>query len=114
MVDNKKKPIDPDDIIDGEVIGEYGSETFLNLPKVPDAGDMAAAKVTASDNSRRDFVLRLLVGGASALALGGSGALWMNQKQQAANRTEVILPYGTNPSPDQPTNVAELMQRIAA
>lgn len=116
MVDNKKKPVDYDEIIDGEIIGEYGSETFLNLPKVPDADDIAAAKAASvkADNSRRDFMLRLLVGGASALALGGSGALWINQQQKNANRTEVILPYGTNPSPDQPANMAELMQRIAA
>jgi len=113
MVESKgKKSYEPDEIIDGEVVSEFGGETYFNLPHVPD--DQDVEQPTGFDTSRRDFVLRLAVGGAAALALGGSAALLVSRQNQGGKQTEVILPYGSNPGSDNvPSNVAELVQRVA-
>lgn len=112
MTDPKRKrSYEPDEIIDGEVVSEFGGETYFNLPRVPDDQDMEQR--SGFDTSRRDFVLRLAVGGAAALALGGSAALLVSRQNQG-KQTEVILPYGSNPGSDSvPSNMAELVQRVA-
>jgi len=79
------------DIVEGEIIAEFPDHTVLNLPKVKEEEPRGPAAVP--DEGRRDFVLRLLVGGAAALALGGSAALLYNERRRSA--TPVILPYGS-------------------
>jgi hypothetical protein len=111
MVNPKKISSDPDDFIDGEVVSEYEGETFLNLPPVPDT-DQSLARPVNYDTGRRDFVLRMMVGGAAALALGGSAALLVSQNR-AGNTTEVIVPYGAGTDGGQISgDLAQLAQRI--
>src|SRR5688572_8230420 len=108
MVNSKNNS---DDFIDGEVISEFEGETFLNLPPVPDA-DHSLAGPVAYDGGRRDFFLRMAVGGAAALALGGSAAMLVSQRRDGQT-TEVIVPYGSGAEGGQVSgNLAELAQRI--
>jgi hypothetical protein len=110
MVDPKKK-IKPDDIIDGEVVSEFSDQTMMNLPQVP---KRRAAEETAVDTGRRDFVTRIVLGGAAALALGGSAALLVNQRlRESGGTTEVILPYGGTSGGPATGDTADLVQRVA-
>jgi hypothetical protein len=107
MVNSKNNP---DDFVDGEVISEFEGETFLNLPPVPDQDSKLADPVTY-DTGRRDFFLRMAVGGAAALAVGSSAALLVSQKR--GQTTEVIVPYGSGAEGGQVSgDLAELAQRI--
>lgn len=110
MVDPKKK-IKPDDIIDGEVVSEFSDQTMMNLPQVP---KRRAPEETAVDTGRRDFVTRIVLGGAAALALGGSAALLVNQRlRESGGTTEVILPYGGTSGGPATGDTADLVQRVA-
>lgn len=106
-----KKRRDEDDIIDGEIVGEFTGETFLNLPTVDD--DVPSVPAAPYDSARRDFLLRLVLGGTAALALGGSAALLYNQRRQEPRVQEVILPYGSEAGEGIPSDMTALAQRIA-
>ncbi len=112
MPDQKKHQLKNDEVVDGEIVAEFTGETFLNLPQVEDTAEFDRQPVY--DNTRRDFVLRLMLGGTAALALGGGAALVYNQRRQEPRVQEVILPYGSEAGdPDLPANVAELAARVA-
>lgn len=83
---------DREGVIEGEILAEFDDHTLLNLPHVPD--EMGVSEEEPPDAGRRGFVLRLLVGGVAALALGGSAALIYDQ-QRRRQPGVVILPNGS-------------------
>jgi hypothetical protein len=111
MVNPKNTVSDSGDLIEGEVVSEFEGETMLNLPRVPDS-EHSKANPVSYDSGRRDFVLRMVVGGAAALALGGSAALLASRKQ-SGDTTEVIVPYGSDTEGGELSgDLAQLAQRI--
>ncbi|MEJ2150597.1 MAG: hypothetical protein P8Z40_14110 [Chloroflexota bacterium] len=106
------------EIVDGEVIAEFHSETLMNLPVVPGDDDYPAPPEGFSgdeyyDGGRRNFMTRLLIGGVAALALGGGAAIIYRNSQQR-EPTVVILPNGSEMSVDDPeVDVGALFDRIA-
>jgi hypothetical protein len=106
------------EIVDGEVVAEFRSDTLMNLPAVPGDDDYPAPPEGFSeeeyyDSGRRGFVTRLLVGGVAALALGGGAAIIYRNSQQR-EPTVVVLPNGSEMSVDDPeVDVNVLFDRIA-
>jgi hypothetical protein len=100
-----------DDVVDGEVIAEYGDATFVNLPRVlDDDEDEEMFDEPAPDPARRGFLTRLLIGGAAAAALGGSAALYYDQRRRDAEPEFVVLPNGADVTAE---GQARLLERIA-
>jgi hypothetical protein len=114
---NNHEPDEQYEIVDGEVVAEFHSETLMNLPVVP-GDDYPAPPEGYSeeryyDGGRRSFVTRLLVGGVAALALGGGAAIIYRNSQQR-EPTVLILPNGSEMSVDDPEiDVGALFDRIA-
>lgn len=96
------------DIVEGEILGETGSETVMNLPPIPDEDDtrgddpLSVPPIyqeddeAAPDTGRRFLLTRILLGSTAALALGGSAALILNRRRQD-DQTVVILPNQQDP-----------------
>ncbi len=102
----------PPEIVDGEVVAEFTDDTFLNLPPVAESA--AGMPLADLDAGRRGFILRMVLGGTAALALGGSAALLASRARRAPATQELILPYGSRVGEGEASaNVAELVQRIA-
>jgi hypothetical protein len=91
MADEQDQPHE-DDVVNGEVVAEFRSDTLMHLPKVGDKTEPGAAE-PAESMDRRRFVSRLVVGGAAALAFGGGIALVANGRRKDTETG--VLPYGT-------------------
>ncbi len=102
---DSKRSNKKNDIIEGEILGETGSETVMNLPPIPDEDDNRSDDPLAPppiyeeeappNNGRRFLLARVLLGGTAALALGGSAALILNRRREE-DQTVVILPNQTD------------------
>jgi hypothetical protein len=112
------EPEEQYEIVDGEVVAEFHSETLMNLPAVPGDDDYPAPPEGLAgdeyyDDGRRHFVTRLLIGGVAALALGGGAAIIYRNSQQR-EPTVLILPNGSEMSVDDPeVDVGALFDRIS-
>lgn len=110
---------DEQEVVDGEVLAEFHDHTLMNLPSVPEEDEWSdddpqppSLEQDEFKLARRRFLLRLAVGGASALAVGGSAALLLNQNQ--GGPTVMILPNGSEVGVDAATtDVAALFERIS-
>lgn len=109
MVDEHNQSQD-DDVVNGEVVAEFRSDTLMHLPKVDEEETDTPEPEEGVD--RRRFVSRLLVGGAAALAFGGGIALVANGRRK--EETVVVLPNGTELEVgDGTTDAATLADQIA-
>lgn len=98
---SSKRSNKSDDIVEGEILGETGSETVMNLPPIPDEDTRGDDPLSVppifdeedkpADSGRRFLLTRVLIGGTAALALGGSAALILNRRR-GEDQTVVILP----------------------
>jgi prefoldin subunit 5 len=108
MVEPRKKSDKANEVIEGEIVAEFTGDTVMNLPEVE-----APDSMPVYDSGRRGFVLRLMVGGAAAMAMGGGAALMYNSQRREQPVQEVILPYGSQAGdPNSPTNVADLQHQL--
>lgn len=119
---DKLKPKPKQEIIDGEIIAEFRDETLMNLPKLPEEEAEQKEKPAPPapiapppvqepvDTGRRQFFVRLAIGGATALALGGSAALLLQGRREPS---VVVLPNGAQVDVDGSLDVAALVQQIA-
>ncbi|NDJ54353.1 MAG: hypothetical protein GYB68_14885, partial [Chloroflexi bacterium] len=98
MSDNPNDP--SDDIVDGEVVGEFNDGTLIHLPKVEEEPDTPhhiprpqfEERQERPNPGRRQFLTRLLLNGTAALMFGGSVALWVDSRR--SRETTVVLPSG--------------------
>lgn len=116
-VDRNKSHEQEGEVVDGEVVAEFPSETLMHLPTVPDEDEaLSAAQVSPDDRvdvGRRQFVVRLLAGGVAALALGGGAAILYNNSRRR-EPTVLILPNGSELEMDEGAmDVAALIERIS-
>ncbi len=116
--DRGHSPHDDDQIVDGEIVAEYADHTLVNLPQMepPEEvrdDDTSPNLQVVPDTSRRRFLGRLLLGGVSALALGGSAAL-LYYSTQRDEPLIVVLPNNEQGSQARPTavDVAGLAARV--
>ncbi len=106
--------LDDESIVDGEVVASFEDETFMNLPPVPEEdGNNDGIRQPEIDSSRRDFVIRVALGGAAALALGGSAALLYNQQRRSDRTTEVVVPFGSQSGGAASVNSDALARQVA-
>ncbi|MBN1121340.1 MAG: hypothetical protein JXJ17_09680 [Anaerolineae bacterium] len=97
----------PKQIVEGEVLAEY-SDTMLNLPEVDDATlELHGRDGSPPDPKRRQFITRLVLGSAAALAVGGSAALIYDRKRRDEEPQVVILPNEEGGEPS-----AELLEQL--
>ncbi len=100
-----------DGIVNGEIVGEFRSDTLMHLPKVDDQDESETSEPVEGVDRRR-FMSQLLVGGAAALAFGGGIALIANGRRK--DETVVVLPNGTELEVgDESGDVATLVDQIA-
>jgi hypothetical protein len=83
-----------EDVIDGEIVAELDDHTLLNLPMLDGEHERPGGQVGTPASGRRGFMLRVLLGGTAALALGGSAALYLDQRRRREPQL-VILPNGS-------------------
>lgn len=116
---DKLKPRPKQEIIDGEIVAEFRDETLMNLPKLPDEEYAKPAPpppiappvmVEPADTGRRQFFVRLAMGGVAALALGGSAALLLQRQREPS---VVVLPNGTEVDVTGSVDVAALAEQVA-
>lgn len=117
---NNLKPKPKQEIIDGEIVAEFRDETLMNLPRLPEEEEEQERPAPPSitpplvqeppDPGRRQFFVRLAIGGATALALGGSAALlWQGRREPSI----VVLPNGAQVEANGSVDVAALAQQVA-
>lgn len=93
MPDNDQQD-EHEDVIDGEIVAELDDHTLLNLPMPDGEHERAGGQVGTPASGRRGFMLRVLLGGTAALALGGSAALYLDQRRRREPQL-VFLPNGS-------------------
>lgn len=102
-----------DDFVEGEILAELPDETLVSLPPIDqdESQQLRVPQIEGEryDDSRRQLLIRLVVGGAAALALGGSAALLMRGKSEPR---VVVLPNGVNVGGASTLDVAKLVQKI--
>nr|MBN1229094.1 hypothetical protein [Anaerolineae bacterium] len=103
-----QKRQEQDDVLDGEIIAEYDG-TMMNLPTIRGKQSGRPGQ-EGPDPERRQFIIRLLLGGASALALGGSAAL-VYDRHRNNQESVVVLPEGSEISAE---DVAALLEQISS
>jgi hypothetical protein len=112
---DKPKVNKPSEIIEGEIIAEFEDHTLMNLPNMERTGpreQVSAPQVKYEDvdHSRRQLIIRLLLGGTAALAIGGSAALLANRK---STQGVVVLPNGAQVGADGSVDVAQILQQLS-
>ncbi|MBN1311601.1 MAG: hypothetical protein JXB30_09290 [Anaerolineae bacterium] len=108
-----------EEVVEGEIVAEFRDETLMHLPKLPDDDEpepLAAPGVKPPSGDeppepgRRQFIVRLAMGGVTALALGGSAALLLQRRREPS---VVVLPNGTQVDADGSVDVASLAKQVA-
>jgi len=103
-----------DEIVEGEIIAEFGDDTLMNLPALEkdrhESIGTARIEDVPKDSGRRQILVRLMMGGAAALALGGSAALLLNRREEPS---VIILPNGAAITNQGSVDVAKLVQQIS-
>lgn len=118
---DKLKPKSKQEIIDGEIVAEFRDETLMNLPRLPEDEEEKKERPVPPpivpppvqepvDSGRRQFFVRLAIGGATALALGGSAALLLQGRREPS---VVVLPNGAQVDVDGSVDVAMLARQVA-